>query len=224
MDADLRRAMLRYYDERAPEYEDAYLRGTGTSSIRDPRVFVEEIQQLAPVVARIARGRIIDIACGTAFWLPWYAPHCSSITLIDQSKRMLEEARRKTASLTLDDRSEIIRADVLAHDFPRSGYDTALAGFFVSHLTEEQEARFLDALRRTLAPSGRLLILDSAWTPARAAVNRKVERQSRRLNDGTTFEIYKRYLDRDDIARWSKYGATTVEHFGTAFLGVTCSF
>ena len=33
MDDDLRSSMLRYYDERAPEYEEAYVLGTGTASI-----------------------------------------------------------------------------------------------------------------------------------------------------------------------------------------------
>ena len=31
--------MLAYYDERAPEYEEAYTIGTGTASIPDPEVF-----------------------------------------------------------------------------------------------------------------------------------------------------------------------------------------
>jgi hypothetical protein len=31
--------MLRYYDERALEYDEAYTRGTGTASIPDPAVF-----------------------------------------------------------------------------------------------------------------------------------------------------------------------------------------
>ncbi len=35
MDPDLRRRMLAYYDERAPEYEEAYTLGTGTASIPD---------------------------------------------------------------------------------------------------------------------------------------------------------------------------------------------
>jgi hypothetical protein len=34
--------MLAYYDERAPEYEEAYTRGTGTASISDPEVFKVE--------------------------------------------------------------------------------------------------------------------------------------------------------------------------------------
>jgi hypothetical protein len=43
------------------------------------------------------------------------------------------------------------------------------------------------------------------------------------LNDGTRFEIYKRYLDREDIARWQDtYHLTTrVEHFGAAFCAVS---
>ena len=77
-----------------------------------------------------------------------------------------------------------------------------------------------------LGASGRFLILDSAWSPERATVNNKVERQPRRLNDGTLFDIYKRYCDRDDIARWAEdYGvALQVEHFGPAFYAVSGTF
>ena len=77
-----------------------------------------------------------------------------------------------------------------------------------------------------LNTSGRFLILDSAWSPERAAVNHKVERQPRRLNDGTTFDIYKRYCDRDDIARWAtQCGAELqIEHFGPAFYAVSGTF
>ena len=42
MDPNLRDNMLRYYDERASEYEEAYVRGTGTASIPDPDVFRRE--------------------------------------------------------------------------------------------------------------------------------------------------------------------------------------
>jgi hypothetical protein len=34
--------MLQYYDERATEYEEAYVLGTGTSSIPNPEVFRAE--------------------------------------------------------------------------------------------------------------------------------------------------------------------------------------
>jgi hypothetical protein len=81
MDPDLRLRMLRYYDERAPEYEEAYVLGTGTASIPDPQVFRTEAAVLGGIVERCAHGRLMDLACGTGYWLPSYARRCSRITL-----------------------------------------------------------------------------------------------------------------------------------------------
>jgi ubiquinone/menaquinone biosynthesis C-methylase UbiE len=226
MDPALRQSMLRYYDERAHEYEDAYVLGTGTASIPDPQVFRREAVLLAGIVERIARGRLVDLACGTGFWLPHYMARSSRITLIDHAPRMLDECRKKIASLDATDRITIVQDDVLEHRFPPGAFDSALIGFLISHLTEEQERTLFDRVRHMLDTEGRFLILESAWSPERARVNLKIERQERRLNDGSRFEIYKRYLDRQDIDDWAaKYGVTTtIEHFGTAFVAVSGEF
>jgi ubiquinone/menaquinone biosynthesis C-methylase UbiE len=226
MDADLRHSMLRYYDERAPEYEEAYVLGTGTASMPDPSVFRTEARQLATIVERCASGRLIDLACGTGYWLPHYAERCRRITLFDQSTRMLNECRKKITELGIADRCSLVCGDFFDHAFDPRAYDCALAGFFLSHLTEAQEPLLFEALERMLDSSGRFLILDSAWSLERARFNAKAERQERRLNDGTCFEIYKRYAGLDDIAAWAKtYGVTTsVEHFGTAFFAVSGRF
>lgn len=218
--------MLRYYDERAPEYEEAYVLGTGTASISDPNVFRTEAALLAGVVERFARGRLVDLACGTAYWLPHYVHGCSSVTCFDQSERMLGECRKKIEALGVTDRCSVISGDLFDHEFGRATFDCALVGFLLSHLTEEQEGVLFDTLGHVLVPSGRFLILDSAYSPERARHNARIERQERRLNDGTRFEVYKRYCDRDDIAGWAdRYGVTiSVEHFGTAFYAVWGSF
>lgn len=223
MEPDLRLSMHRYYDERAAEYEDAYVFGTGTASIPNPEVFRREVPVLAAAVERFASGRMADLACGTGFWLPHYAARCSTITMIDQSRRMLDECRKKIAALQLDGRTTVIEGDVLEHSFTRGNYDSALIGFLISHLTEDQEAQFFDRLKSLLTDRGRFLILDSAWSLDRARVNQKTEQQERRLNDGTRFEIYKRYIDRQDIMDWTtKYGVEiSIEHFGTAFVAVS---
>jgi demethylmenaquinone methyltransferase/2-methoxy-6-polyprenyl-1,4-benzoquinol methylase len=218
--------MLQYYDERAAEYEEAYVLGTGTASIPDPSVFQVEAKLLGGVVERFMQGRAIDLACGTAYWLPHYARRGSSITLFDQSEKMLDQCRRKAAQLGIADRCAIVRGDFFDHEFSPRAYDSALLGFFASHLTEAQLELLFAALKTMLAPGGRFLILDSAWSAERARFNVKAGRQERRLNDGTGFEIYKRYFDEHDIASWAnKYGVTlSVEHFGTAFLAVSGSF
>ena len=48
--------MLAYYDQRAPEYEEAYTLGTGTASIQDPEVFKAEARVLAGADARGGPG------------------------------------------------------------------------------------------------------------------------------------------------------------------------
>jgi ubiquinone/menaquinone biosynthesis C-methylase UbiE len=226
MDADLRRQMLEYYDERAPDYEQVYTLGTGSASIPDPHVFTTEASLLASIVQHFGSGRLIDLACGTAYWLPHYAPHCCHITLFDQSERMLQEARVKVDALGIAGRCTCLHADFFEYAFGHRVYDCALVGFFLSHLTETQESLLFDALRTMLSPSGRFLILDSAWSAERARFNPKTQRQRRRLNDGRTFEIYKRYCDRDDISAWMRtYDATLqIEHFGAAFYAVSGAF
>jgi ubiquinone/menaquinone biosynthesis C-methylase UbiE len=226
MDSGLRDSMLRYYDERAPEYEEAYTAGTGTSSITTGQVFRTEAAQLHGVVARLVGGRLLDLACGTGYWMPSYAERCSRLTLVDQSARMLAESRRKVDHLGIGARAELVQGDVLDVALDAGAYDFALVGFLLSHLTEAQEAMLFGVLRRALAPMGRFLVLESAWTPLRVPFNQKTERQARRLNDGTPFDIYKRYVDRDDIAAWShRHGVvTTVEFFGDALCAVSGAF
>jgi ubiquinone/menaquinone biosynthesis C-methylase UbiE len=226
MDAILRRQMLHYYNERAPEYEEAYTLGTGTASISDPSIFTTEVTVLPGIVRRFAQGRLMDLACGTGYWLPHYAEGTSSITLFDQSEKMLDECRKKIQRYGIGDRVTLIQGDFFEYEFEAAAYDCVLAGFFLSHLTEPQEALVFTVLRKMLGISGRFLIFDSAWSPERAKVNDKVGRQLRRLNDGTRFEVYKRYFDREDVLGWAEHYETQldVEHFGTAFFAVTGCF
>jgi demethylmenaquinone methyltransferase/2-methoxy-6-polyprenyl-1,4-benzoquinol methylase len=218
--------MLAYYNERAPEYEDAYILGTGTASIPDPDVFVTEAKLLAGIVREFAEGRLIDLACGTGYWLPFYAEHCSHITLFDQSEKMLAECRKKLDRLSLGNQSVVLEGDFFDYRFGSTRYDCALVAFFLSHLTESQEPQLFNALRTMLGSSGRFLLLDSAWSDERARFNKKIEQQQRHLNDGTSFDIYKRYCDREDVLGWAnKYDAMLcVEHFGTAFFAVSGRF
>jgi 2-polyprenyl-3-methyl-5-hydroxy-6-metoxy-1,4-benzoquinol methylase len=219
--------MLEYYNERAPEYEEAYTLGTGTTSLTDPSIFTAEATLLANIVHEFVHGRVIDLACGTAYWLPQYASACPRITLFDQSEKMLEESRRKAEQLGVGDRCSFLHGDCLTHEFGRDLYDCALVGFLLSHLTEAQEGLLFAALENMLDPSsGRFLILDSAWNGARARFNAKAGGQERRLNDGTRFEIYKRYFDPQDLAGWANtYDLTiSIEHFGTAFFAVSGRF
>jgi demethylmenaquinone methyltransferase/2-methoxy-6-polyprenyl-1,4-benzoquinol methylase len=226
MDEAGRKRMLQYYDERAPEYDEAYTRGTGTSSIRNPAVFIDEAVALATVVHSQATGHVLDLACGTAYWFPHYADRCSAVTLVDQSAAMLAHARRRVTATGPRPPCSFIHADVFEHAFEPRTFDFALVGFLLSHLTVAQQARVFHLLRQALTPHGSVLILESAWSAERQQVNEKIEIQNRSLNDGTTFEVYKQYISPDDIGRWSAdYGIRLETRlFGAAFCAVSGTF
>src|SRR5262245_48457054 len=152
MDPGLRDSMFRYYDERASEYEDAYVKGTGTASIPDPDVFRREAGLLTGIVERFGHGRFVDLACGPGHWLPHYFTRCSSITVVDQSPRMLAGCRAKIGELDATDRVTIVQADVFEHTFGQHAYDSALIGFLISHLTEEQEQVLFERCTRCSTP------------------------------------------------------------------------
>jgi len=225
MSDDLTGSMFDYYAQRAPEFDDVYL-GGGPASISDPQAYRDEVDILARIVERTCQGDLLDLACGTAFWLPYYASRCSHITLFDQSQEMLAVARDRAASAGATDRTTTITGDALAYDFGEDRFDTALAAFLISHFTVGQEALLFDRLKTALKAAGQILILDSVWNDARAQSRSKKGPQTRTLADGRAFEIYKKYFDRDDLAALATdHGVdVSVEHFGKVYFAARVTF
>ncbi len=200
-----------------PSTEEAYVLGTGTASIPDPEVFRREASLLTRIVEHFARGRLVDLACGTGYWLPSYVAACSSITLIDQAPRMLQECRKKIASLDALDRITVVQDDVLEHAFRPRAFDSALIGFLISHLTDEEERQLFERLKTMLDTDGCVLDSRLAWSPERARFNRKTKRQER-LAERRLALRHLQALHRSATRRRMgkrKYGvATSIEHFG----------
>ena len=220
MKCELEESMFDYYDERAGEYEELYTLGAGPASIPEPEAYKEEVQILAGICAKLCTGRMIDIACGTGFWLPYYAPNCSEITLLDHSKRMLGKCRDKITRLRISDKCCVIQGDFFEKDLNAGSFDSALAGFFVSHLTRDKEADFFEKLRSILRAGGRFVVFESAWNEERAKTRDKEGRHLRKLNDGREFEIHKKYFEAHDVADIrERYGLECkVEHIGRVFI------
>ena len=219
-------SLLAYYDARAPEYDDLYLEGTAPASISDPKAYRDEARAVGSAVAGLVGKDHLDVACGTGFWMQFYAPACSTITLIDQAPGMVEQSRERAAAMEISDRCNLVCADVLDHGFEEEAYDSALVGFLLSHLDDNGERVLLEKLARSLRPNGRLIIVDSIWNQERARVRQKQGMQTRRLGDGREFEIYKRYFTtRELLEIGSTHGFDLAAfHGGKVFLGVTGSY
>ena len=222
MDPRLRQSMNEYYDERAAEFDEIYTLGKPPGKVTDPELYKEEARSLGKLVRDNCRGSVLDIPCGTGYWLQFYAANCSAITLVDQSENMLREGREKARESGVEATTEFVRADALEVSLDKRAFDSALVGFFLSHVTDAQMDLFFRKLRNALKPGGRVLILDSNWTRYRGSRPREGT-TLRTLNDGRQFEIYKRYFEGADFDRMSEVCEMdfTVQYDGKLYLGVT---
>jgi demethylmenaquinone methyltransferase/2-methoxy-6-polyprenyl-1,4-benzoquinol methylase len=176
--------MKAYYDKRAPEYDDWY-RGAGRFAERDRPGWEQEVDALGLALAGLAPVRTLDVACGTGF-LTRRLP--GEVVGLDQSESMLEEARRQAPNATF------VQGDALSLPFEDGSFGRVFTAHFYGHLEGDDRRRFIAEARR-LAPE--LVVVDSAL---REDVEPE-ERQERILNDGSRWEVYKRYFEADALAR-----------------------
>jgi ubiquinone/menaquinone biosynthesis C-methylase UbiE len=110
-----------------------------------------------------SRGRILDVAIGTGRSLPHY-PGGVSVTGVDLSPQMLDVARRRADELGLT--VDLREADAERLPFADGSFDTVVCALALCNIPDP--ARAVSEMRRVLAPSGTLLLLDhvgSAWPP-----------------------------------------------------------
>ena len=203
MKRTLSQEMMSYYDTRAPEYDEIYV-GKGPASIPDPDLYRKETEIIGKVVQGYGQGHLIDIGCGTGYWLSHYGNNPSRITLLDHSGKMLSQCKKRVTTLRLEDRCYFIQGDFLEVILDENSFHSALIGFFISHLSPNIERVFFSKLKRILKDNGQLMIIDCAWSSQRVRIRKKEGMQKRTLNDGRAYTLYKRYFDKSDVERMFK--------------------
>jgi ubiquinone/menaquinone biosynthesis C-methylase UbiE len=187
-----------YYDARAPEYDDIWL-GRGRYAERSQDGWDEDRDALIGALRALPPARTLDVACGTGF-LTRHLP--GEVLGLDQSPRMLVIAGRRV---------EVVQGDALALPFADGSFERVFTSFFYGHLEEDDRLRFLEEARR-VAPE--LVVVDSAPPDG---VPRS-EWQERELDDGSRWQVYKRYFSAEGLA--AELGGGRILHAGPRFLAV----
>jgi ubiquinone/menaquinone biosynthesis C-methylase UbiE len=172
-----------YYDRRAREYDDWWL-GTGRFVERDRPGWKEEVEALTAALAALPPARTLDIACGTGF-LTRHLP--GEVVGLDQSATMIDGARRQAP------RATFVEGDALELPFEDGSFDRIFTAHFYGHLEGDDRESFLREARRV---ARELVVADSAL---RDDVDPE-EQQERILNDGSRWEVYKRYFTAEGLA------------------------
>jgi ubiquinone/menaquinone biosynthesis C-methylase UbiE len=191
----------RYYDLRAPEYDDWYL-GRGQFEELERPGWDEELARLVELVGALKPARVLDVACGTGVLTRHLR---GQVTGIDQSETMLEIARERCPNATF------MQTDAFALPFAAESFDRVFTGHFYGHLRAGDRERFLFEVRR-VAPE--LVVVDTALRPGVGPE----EVHERVLGDGSRHDVYKRYFGREQLAR--ELGGGRTLHAGSWFVVV----
>jgi demethylmenaquinone methyltransferase/2-methoxy-6-polyprenyl-1,4-benzoquinol methylase len=183
----------RYYDARAAEYDEWFLRRGRYD--RGPELNARWFDETAELARRLEavgpRGRILELACGTGLWTERLARHADRLTAVDASLEMLEINRRRPGNSDV----RFVQADLFAWE-PDACFDFVFFAFWLSHVPPERFDAFWTTVSRALAPGGRVFLVDSLYQPTSTAVDHRLGEPTdtvvtRALNDGRHFEVVK---------------------------------
>ena len=218
---DLAATMVAYYEARAADYDDWYLRRGryARGPIHDAAWNAELDAAGRWLDALPINGEIVELAAGTGWWSPLLASK-GELWLYDAAEAPLERARERLVAHGL--RAHIHLRDAWAE--PDRAVDALVVGFWLSHVERDRTEAFLALAKRWLKPGGTLAIIDSLPDPqSGAADNPPVsgDRAVRRLDDGREFEIVKVHRDATELSaglRAAGFADPEVETTGRFFL------
>ena len=173
----------RYYDRRAPEYDDWWL-GEGLHADAERPGWGEELARLEELLASLPPARTLDVACGTGFLTRHLR---GDVTGLDQSEAMLALARERVPDACF------VRGDGLALPFGDGEFERVFSSHFYGHLSGDDRGRFLAEAERV---GGELVVVDSARRPDGPAE----DVPERRLSDGSVHRVYKRWFEAGKLA------------------------
>ena len=150
--------MVKYYKDRAKEYEQVY-------EWRDPHRQQEQ-DRLGDEIKEALKARsVLDIGCGTGYWTQKTSMTAHRITGIDINEAVLEIAGSKTYGCP----AEFKKMNAYDMSFQPNTFTGALATFWLSHVHREDMDGWIEHMHSVLAPGARVFIADNTYIRASAA-------------------------------------------------------
>jgi demethylmenaquinone methyltransferase/2-methoxy-6-polyprenyl-1,4-benzoquinol methylase len=224
-DADILREQQEYYNQRSGEYDEWWLRvGRYDRGQEENAVWFAEQEQVRQAFAAVNwHGNALEIAGGTGIWTSWLAPRVQHLTVLDGSLEMIAINSARLEAEGHTGRVSYRQVDLFEWQ-PEQPYDGLFMGYFLSHVPAERYDDFIGTLAKALRPGGVFAMLDGrrderSSSPDQPPPPETTEVMTRRLNDGRTYQIYKRYDDPEQLkATLAQHGIdadahTTATHF-----------
>lgn len=196
-----------YYNARSAEYDEWWLReGRYDRGEQENGIwFAEQREVRAAFDAVDWHGEVLELAGGTGIWTEWLAARARTLTILDGSLEMIaiNSARLEAGGM----RGKATYRQVDLFDWqPDREYDGIFIGYFLSHVPANLMETFLESVALALRPGGVLGLIDGRRDQRSTSLDQpppgpETDVSTRRLNDGRTFQIVKRFAEPEALAR-----------------------
>jgi SAM-dependent methyltransferase len=189
--ADRDAEMIAYYEARAGEYDDWYLRrGRYARGPIHDAAWDAELDGAGTWLDGLPiHGEIVELAGGTGWWSPLLASK-GELSIYDAAEAPLERARERLVAHRL--RAHLHVRDAWTE--PDRQVDALFFGFWLSHVPRDRTDAFLALAHRWLKPDGIVAFIDSLPDPQSGAADNDPPHGDlavRRLADGREFTVVK---------------------------------
>jgi demethylmenaquinone methyltransferase/2-methoxy-6-polyprenyl-1,4-benzoquinol methylase len=200
------REQARYYEDRAPEYDDVWhRRGIYDLGPEGNRRWFEETACLEAAVDELdATGTVLELAAGTGLFTQHLAARARRLIAVDAAASALAINRGRVTSRNV----EFVHADLFTWSPPRDRrFDLIAFAFLISHIPPERFGEFWERLAGWLAPGGRVFFCDDVAgaetrrsNPGEAIEHDLEYAHRRRLTDGREYRIVKIFYRPDELS------------------------
>lgn len=190
--------MQHYYAQSAKTLEQVYKKPERASDLLELQQKVREV---------LGGQRVLELACGTAYWTEHYASQARSVFATDVNQVMLDIAQMKTWP---ENKVQFGLADAFNLPSCISGeYSACFAGFFWSHVRREEQVDLLKSICLGAGRGSQLLLIDNNYVEGSSTPIARTDAegntfQIRLQEDGTRVEIVKNFPS--DSALRKKFG------------------
>ena len=193
--------LVPYYEARAAEYDEWYLRrGRYSHGLVSDMAWEMELAVASTWLDGLPLGgEIVELAAGTGWWTALLAAK-GDLHAYDAAGAPLDRARSRLVAHGL--RAHLHVRDAWAA--PDRAVDALFSGFWLSHVPRRRLADFLGIARAWLRPGGIYAAIDSQPDAASGTVDRlpapTPDLARRRLANGREFTIPKVHYRSDELA------------------------
>lgn len=142
--------LVKYYKERAKEYDKLYTRPDRQENLREA----------SEILKNIFSGKsVFEIACGTGYWTEQMSRTAKSILATDINDDMLEVAKTKNYSP-----APVVFQNRNFYDTSRAEqHESLFGGFIWSHILLKDLPTFIDTVHQYVEPDGTVVFIDNLY-------------------------------------------------------------